>query len=236
MNQSTDQAHHRMPRRYWAVAVTLALVAAALASFDVPISEAIVRWDWPSDLRKLVTLSEVFSHGTGVIVILLVIFVTVPDIRLKMWRLAACPIMGGVSSNLTKLMIARYRPQYFYQLARESGPDVPLEVENTFDGWWPVINPEQLGQHLVQSFPSAHTTTAFAFAVGLSWAFPRGRYLFFALAILAGLQRIDSQSHWPSDVFFGAGLGTLVGALVCYSRPGNWVFGRLERWRSPSDQ
>lgn len=230
--EPASQSPQRLPRRYWAIFLTLALSAAAIAQADVPLSVALVRWDWPSDLRKLISLSEAFSHGMGVLVILLTIFVSVPDIRLKMWRLAACPIMAGVASNLAKLTVARYRPQYFYQQASQQGGDLELHVGSTFDGWLPILHPEQLGDHLVQSFPSAHTTTAFALAVGLSWAFPRGRIMFFLLAILAGFQRVDSQSHWPSDVVAGAGLGILVGAAVCYSRASHWFFARLENWHS----
>lgn len=231
-SEPAQRSAQRLPRRYWAIFLTLALSAAALSQADVPLSEALVRWDWPSDLRKLISLSEAFSHGMGVLVILLTIFVTVPDVRLKMWRLAACPILAGLVSNLTKLTVARYRPQYFYQQAVAQGDDSQLQVGTTFDGWLPVLNADQIGDHLVQSFPSAHTTTAFALAVGLSWAFPRGRYMFFLLAILAGLQRVDSQSHWPSDVVAGAGLGILVGAAVCYSRASHWFFARLENWRA----
>lgn len=216
----------RMPRRIYAILVSLLLAAGLISTGDVDISQYFVRWDLPSDLRKAVTLSEVFSHGMGIALILIVLFTAVPQLRRKMWRLAACPISAGIASNLVKMLIARYRPQYFYQ--QSEGKQLQ-EISNTFLEWLPIAYREDWHDHLVQSFPSAHTTAAFAFAVGLSWAVPKGRVAFFAVAILAGIQRIESQSHWPSDVVAGAALGLLSGSIVCYSSFGNWIFRRLEK-------
>lgn len=62
------------------------------------------------------------------------------------------------------------------------------------------------------SFPSGHTSTAFAFAAvwgeeyGLEW-------LTYSLATLVGISRIYRDAHWASDVFVGAILGTLIGRL-----------------------
>lgn len=234
MNDPSEKSVDRIPRRYWAVIAVLMLLAVAISTMDVSISQQLVHSDWPSDLKKLVSLSEAFSHGMGVAVILILIFFTIPDGRQRMWRLVACPILAGIASNVCKLLVSRYRPQFYYQANHSGGPESPLQIESTFNGWLPFLKPENLTEHLIQSFPSAHTTTAFAFAIGLSWAFPRGRYIFFSLAVLSGLQRIASQSHWPSDVAFGAALGTTVGVVVCYSRLGEWVFGRLERWKRRS--
>lgn len=57
------------------------------------------------------------------------------------------------------------------------------------------------------SFPSGHTTTAFAFAgvVGIEhpdWAIPA-----YALAGLVGFSRINDNAHYLHDVFMGATIG-----------------------------
>ncbi len=54
------------------------------------------------------------------------------------------------------------------------------------------------------SFPSGHTVTAFATAIGLSWFLPRWRWPLLIIAALVGLSRIVLGQHYPSDVVGGA--------------------------------
>ncbi|MDA8244339.1 MAG: phosphatase PAP2 family protein [Elusimicrobia bacterium] len=72
------------------------------------------------------------------------------------------------------------------------------------------------------SFPSGHTTSAFAIAsvfarrcespwIGVSA---------YALAAGTALQRVYGDKHWASDVFAGAALGTAVGRWVAAPRGG----------------
>ena len=97
-------------------------------------------------------------------------------------------------------------------------------------GWSYVTNPEYIQQNSYdfQAFPSAHSATAFGFALGLSWLFPKGRWYFFALAILAASQRVLSLAHWTSDVFFGAAVGLLVSGIITSTRFSNYCWNILE--------
>ncbi|HEX7939593.1 MAG TPA: phosphatase PAP2 family protein [Gemmatimonadaceae bacterium] len=81
-----------------------------------------------------------------------------------------------------------------------------------------------------QSFPSGHSTAAFAFAAALSaeagsqrrWVAP----VSYSAATLVALARMYTDKHWASDVIFGAGIGiTSAKATVRFNhaRPGNWV-------------
>lgn len=65
------------------------------------------------------------------------------------------------------------------------------------------------------SFPSGHTTMAFAFAVTYFLAAPRSivSYLLFLAAFVIGIGRVYMGFHYPSDVLVGAMLGTVC-ALV----------------------
>jgi membrane-associated phospholipid phosphatase len=99
----------------------------------------------------------------------------------------------------------------------------------------------QLGRGLqgdnFRSFPSGHTTSAFAAAAAVSsetsrfW--PGTRWvigpILYAGAALTGVSRMYNNRHWMSDVLAGAGVGTFAGLKVVryhHSHPGN----RLDRW------
>ena len=85
-----------------------------------------------------------------------------------------------------------------------------------------------------QSFPSGHTTAAFAFAAALSretqmW-WPESRWyvgtLTFTGATLVGISRMYNNMHWASDVLGGAAIGTVLGLKVVkyhHSHPGNRI-------------
>jgi membrane-associated phospholipid phosphatase len=91
-----------------------------------------------------------------------------------------------------------------------------------------------------RSFPSGHTTAAFAFATTLTretqfW-WPHATWyvgtVFYGGASLIGVSRIYNNMHWASDVMTGAALGTVVGLKVVkytHSHPGNQIDRELIR-------
>jgi len=69
-------------------------------------------------------------------------------------------------------------------------------------------------------------------AVGLAWLFPRWRWLFAAMAVLVGCQRIQAGAHYPSDVLCGAALGYAVSRLSFSSaRVKTWCERLEKQWR-----
>jgi undecaprenyl-diphosphatase len=73
------------------------------------------------------------------------------------------------------------------------------------------------------SFPSGHTLEAFAMAMAFSGLFnSRRKYLIplFLWATLVGYSRVALGVHYPSDVFGGMILGSLIGWFI------PWLFKR----------
>ena len=68
------------------------------------------------------------------------------------------------------------------------------------------------------SFPSGHTTTAFAMAgfVLLTYQNLALRSIAIVMALLAGFARISVGAHWPEDVFAGAALGLVLAFIGVY--------------------
>jgi membrane-associated phospholipid phosphatase len=98
--------------------------------------------------------------------------------------------VGSAILHSTKALLGRRRPRD--------------ELELGLYGWRP------LGFDLqYDSFPSGHALTIFSVAVILSGALPWFTLLWFALAAYLALTRVLLNSHFPSDVLIGAGLGLL---------------------------
>jgi len=70
----------------------------------------------------------------------------------------------------------------------------------------------------LMSFPSGHSAVAAGLATALAWKYPHGTLTFGLLAAAAGLQRVASSAHYPSDVAFGAAIGVAVAAICLGGR------------------
>jgi len=122
------------------------------------------------------------------------------------WAIAA-GLASGLAADGIKLRISRTRPQSF---------DLDItNVGETFNEWLPLTS---VGSHQ-QSFPSAHTAVAVGFAIALCRFYPRGKYLFIAMAVMCGMHRITSCAHFLSDTLIGAAIGWLVGYAIIDSAP-----------------
>jgi len=80
--------------------------------------------------------------------------------------------------------------------------------------------------HVNNSFPSGHTTTAFALAVFLLFVFKlhKNGWIMTIIAILVGYSRVYLAVHFPIDVYFGSLIGVIT-AVIMFA----WLEESLEK-------
>lgn len=119
-----------------------------------------------------------------------------PRLKREAWGLVAACVTAGVATYLAKVLVRRQRPG----------------IHDGEYGFRPYA--ERFFADSGLGLPSGHVTLAFAAAWALSRICPRGRVLWFVLAIGCALNRLLEGRHFVSDVWAGAFLGAGVAALV----------------------
>jgi membrane-associated phospholipid phosphatase len=216
------------PRTLWhadliALPLTMVLLGSlSLVLFDHPVGayfSVTPAKKLGRDLDDFLSAAEHFGTPWGQILALFAVGCALRWREPRFVRIFIGAGVAGLAANVGKLCIARQRPRMF---------DFDLPIAESFSG----LLTWGAGGSGMQSFPSAHTACAFGFACLLTWAWPSGRVAFLTLAFLTGLERIATSAHYPSDVFFGAALGWLVGMAFIGSNPLAAAFDRFEtRWR-----
>lgn len=164
--------------------------------------------DFSGDLEKTIQLSEAFAHGSGVITIFLVLLWVDINNRKRLWNVAMYVLVVGLLANVAKYFLPRLRPN--------SG----VEITDIYSTWLPALT--GIGRRSAElSFPSGHSATTVALAIALTMIYPRGKWLFATLALMAMWQRVYSGAHYPSDCLAGAGIALIIAYL--------WRFTPVQR-------
>ena len=131
------------------------------------------------------------------------------------WRaaglVALSALLGGLLYTAVKWSAGRQRPLVLID---------PFKFNPFINGWKGFFDEPNM------SFPSGHTTLAFATAASLAIYIPRWRYAFYALACVVAAERVAENAHYVTDAIAGAGLGTLSAYLS------HWTGGRVIGERS----
>lgn len=117
-------------------------------------------------------------------------------------------ITGAAIEAVLKTLSGRTRPN-FYPVGKDPEP--------TFTGPFGNTSRDAEGKRSNSSFPSGHTTVAFAAATVFAKEYankPIIPIVAYTGATLIGLSRITENKHWATDILCGAGLGYLVGRQV----------------------
>ncbi len=185
-------------RRFQAKMAVGILIACGIGvvcqTWDLEISRFVQKVKIPGDFRKAISLSESFAHASGGIVIFATLLWIDFKNRKKLWQAAIFTLVCGLASNAAKLMVPRYRPH--------SLDMSEIEIATSWQTWGVPWTGSWFEEQL-RSFPSGHSATAVAFAIGLTQVYPRGKWIFASLAALACFQRLESSAHFLSDIMGG---------------------------------
>jgi membrane-associated phospholipid phosphatase len=120
---------------------------------------------------------------------------------------------SALVAETLKFLSGRQRPIYYDPKTMDNEPTWhgPLyQFKKTPQGTKPPAS-------TYTSFPSGHTTLAFAAATVFAMEYrdrPLVPIISYSAASLIGLSRITENKHWASDIFVGAALGYLCGKQV----------------------
>lgn len=173
------------------------LLAGFLAFFaDLNVSWGLNQQHLLKPIHRTLELAEPFGDFAGVLLVAVGIAVLQPAARKQIHLLVLAVATAGLTADIFKTLVGRIRPNNLdWSLVHNVG--------DTFTGWLPLIH----GGWKNQSFPSAHTATAWGLAILMVRLFPRGKWFFPCVAVCVGLQRVETGSHYLSDALFGAAIG-----------------------------
>lgn len=135
--------------------------------------------------------AAVIAFGVPIILLLIAFYKKIPGLQQNALKILIPVAISAIIANILKYAIDLPRPYEIY----------PFILKLSSGG--------------SPSFPSGHTTDAFAFAVAVSLVYPKWYIIIPGLiwASLVGYSRMSLGVHFPSDVLGGA----LIGAASTYS-------------------
>ncbi len=222
---STSVVNPPVRKGCWWPQIVLALAAAAILGtlfvYDVPL----MRWRYDmigEEAQEPLANVLVSFRDFGQFVTSVVILIVVGTCDRRRWAIIGVFLLAQffakVGYDSGKHLISRYRPGP--AIARVAPLD-ELHNRQTWLGW---RNGD--GTIDTQSFPSGHSSAAFASGIVLACFYPRLAWLFWILAIGCATSRFLDAVHWPSDCWTGALIGYVSARLSL------GIHGRIIRRRS----
>jgi membrane-associated phospholipid phosphatase len=212
LKQSFTKPFH-MKKRDWGNLGKFALVAGALSFADEPIQKRALKLC--DNNPGLTNVSKYVTNFGGIYeAYTLAAFGAYGFIfkneKMKTTTLIATQayLAGGAVESVAKFLSGRTRPSV-YPAGTEAEPEFlgPFSKTATSAG----------GKKVYSSFPSGHTTVAFAAATVFALEYkdqPIVPIIAYSAATMIGLSRITQNAHWSTDVLVGAALGFLTGKEV----------------------
>jgi undecaprenyl-diphosphatase len=165
------------------------------ASFSIPdynLMRRMNRWRAPRWFRWWMLLATRAGDGWLWGLVGLVILFSSNELRFRALEAAACAVTAGIAMfHKVKRLVGRIRP-------RDIEPHC----------WAKIVTRDKF------SFPSGHSTTAFAVAVSLGSFYPEIMPVLLILALNVAISRVVVGMHFMSDVIVGSGAGAVLGYLA----------------------
>lgn len=175
-------------------------------------------------LDKWLSIGEKFPSFEGLVLVGLIIIAAEKSSRERITRYLAGIGVICLVTGPTKVLFGRQRPEFY----RKGEYERRMPAEEA--GHWFGEPGNRLGSLFDSSyhaFPSGHSLSAAFLATMLSSFYPRGRYIWWALALFAMAHRFDNSRHYLSDCLVGAAMGITIAYLVL---PGGFLAQRAEAW------
>lgn len=172
--------------------MTLAGAMNTLSRPDHKLMRRVNRWSAPRWVRWWMLLATKAGDGWLWGLIGIAVLLSSDPMRFRAFEAAACAVAIGIVVFLKlKHKVCRVRP-------RDIEPHV----------WANIVTTDKF------SFPSGHSTTAFAVALSLGSFYPEVLPLLLVLAVNVAVSRVIVGMHFLSDVVVGSGMGALLGYVA----------------------
>lgn len=171
-------------------------------NFDLRIFEWVQTFNTNAVLTPILKVITTLGEGGIIFIIMALILMATKKYRKAGFAMIIALVVMVICNNLVlKEIFARPRP-------------FNLEYD-----WWNEIYkyPEIVSKPSSFSFPSGHTSSAFAAAVAVLWYNRKIGIPTFIFAAIMGFSRIYVQVHYPTDVIAGAIVGIIyafIGILI----------------------
>lgn len=199
-----SSAQSPQPKAWLVPACLIVAALAAIPLVDAAAARADLHTGLPRIVVQLVNQAELFGDGAAIVLVFAAVWALDPIGRRKLVRLMCAAWGSGIAANIVKLCIARERPYQWLAHGADGS------AWSQFTGWFPFGT----AGNALQSFPSAHTATAFGLALGLSACYPQARKYFLTMAALTACQRVIGDMHYVSDTLVAAAVAWCVAAAL----------------------
>jgi membrane-associated phospholipid phosphatase len=201
-------------KKDWKKVAVFGAITAAVAFADKPVSKFFTSVTYRS--KPLLGISNIVTTFGGLYEVYSLAAITTYGLLFKNEKIKSTAflatqayITAGVIQGSLKFLSKRQRPNYI---------DVKTNTTNkTFHGPFYKFAAQSSGIKPNSSFPSGHTSVAFAAATVYAMEYRHHPWIpifSYSFASLVGLSRITEKKHWPTDVLVGAALGILSGRQV----------------------